>query len=63
MPDLADLAQAQNECLDQMTLAMRKPAAPQATGFCLNCGEPLPAGRWCDAECRDDWQRLTDAHS
>jgi hypothetical protein len=59
MPDIADLAQAQNERLDQMTLAVRKPAAPQATGFCLNCGEPLSDGRrWCDTDCRNDWQRM-----
>jgi hypothetical protein len=58
MSDTADLAQAQNERLDQVILATRKPAAPDATGFCLNCGEPLPGGRrWCDADCRDDWQR------
>lgn len=30
--------------------------------ICQNCGEPLPAptadirSRWCDADCRDDWQ-------
>lgn len=29
-----------------------------ATGRCLYCDEPLPDGhRWCNAECRDDWQR------
>ena len=28
-----------------------------ATGFCLFCDEPLaPERRWCDAQCRDDWQ-------
>lgn len=30
---------------------------PEPTGWCLNCGEPTaPAHRWCDDECRDDWQ-------
>lgn len=34
----------------------------EATGACLNCGEPLPPGhRWCDAHCRDDWVRLARA--
>jgi len=38
-------------------LAKRKPEGPGATGRCLHCGEILPAGRrWCDAECRDDWE-------
>jgi predicted nucleic acid-binding Zn ribbon protein len=42
-----------------MTLAVRKPAAPKATGHYLNCGEPLSEGRrWCDTDCRDDWQRM-----
>ena len=30
-----------------------------ATGECLCCGEELPEGRrWCDADCRDLWQKL-----
>lgn len=28
-------------------------------GECYNCGEPLPAPqRWCDSDCRDDFERL-----
>jgi hypothetical protein len=62
MPDLADLAQAQNERVTGMLLTRRLPEAPEATGFCLNCGVPLPPGvRWCDADCRDDWERLDAA--
>ncbi|MDR1350730.1 MAG: hypothetical protein LBJ59_08170 [Zoogloeaceae bacterium] len=59
MPDLADLAQIQRERLDELALkSARQPAAPAATGFCLNCGEPLPDGLcWCDTDCRNDWQR------
>lgn len=35
----------------------RKPKV-QATGKCLYCGEELAEGlRWCDADCRDDWQK------
>jgi RNA polymerase-binding transcription factor DksA len=59
MPDLADLAQIQQERLESYTRKARKPAAPQATGYCLHCGEPLPDGRrWCCVECRDDWERM-----
>jgi hypothetical protein len=30
------------------------------TGFCANCGEPVePKLRWCNAECRDDWEHRT----
>jgi hypothetical protein len=57
MPDTVDLAQMQQEMLEALQIQVRKPAGPPATGVCLYCGEPLPAGRrWCDAACRDDWQ-------
>ena len=30
----------------------------EATGECLNCFEPVPAGhRWCNANCRNDWEK------
>ena len=30
----------------------------RATGGCLYCGEPVPPGeRWCDKECRDEWEK------
>ena len=30
-----------------------------STGFCLGCGEQIAAQlRWCDIDCRDDWQRF-----
>ena len=29
----------------------------QPTGFCLWCGHVvMDNARWCDAECRDDWE-------
>lgn len=29
-----------------------------ATGYCLYCEEELSDGRrWCNAECRDDWEK------
>ena len=41
-----------------LALQVRKPEGPSATGICLFCGEPVGGGvRWCDAECRDDWER------
>lgn len=55
--DLADQAQQQNEILGSHI--PRKPEGPSATGRCLNCEEKLPPGvRWCDADCRTDWERL-----
>lgn len=29
----------------------------QPTGACLWCDTPLTGKRWCDADCRDMWQR------
>lgn len=59
MADEADLAQAVIDLLlDASMQGVKKPGWPMPTGVCLNCGEPLKPGlRWCDADCRDDWQR------
>lgn len=55
MPDTSDEATRLEEVYRENALARRAPS-PQATGFCLNCGEPLPPGeRWCDMDCRDDY--------
>ena len=27
-------------------------------GVCYNCGEPITSGEFCDADCRDDYERL-----
>lgn len=33
-------------------------AQVEAKGRCLFCSTPLKSGlRWCDAHCRDDWQK------
>jgi hypothetical protein len=58
--DIADVAQQNEEITQRVNLeqSRRYTADAVATGQCLNCEEPLPAGmRWCGAECRDDWQR------
>jgi hypothetical protein len=65
MADEADIAeefQAQflQDSLDRQR--NNKSSAPSATGNCLNCDEPLaPKTRWCDTDCRDDWQREEDS--
>lgn len=54
-----DIDFAQKHDMDNTALAckVRKPEGPAPTGQCLACGSPLPGvGRWCDAECRDDWE-------
>ena len=33
----------------------------EGTGFCLNCGEKLNDNRrWCNKDCADDWDYLTN---
>ena len=60
MADTIDQA-CDREALDRersIDAARRTVAGPVATGLCLSCDEPLTTGlRWCDASCRDDWQR------
>lgn len=64
MADDADRAAEQQEMLLAAALARRAQAGPVATGYCLHCGEPLaPNLRWCDADCRDDWQRSSYRHA
>ena len=57
--DENDLASHHQELFTRHALAKRKPEGPEPTGECLRCYAPLPGGqrRWCDAECRDDWER------
>lgn len=58
MADDIDLAQERDEKLLEAQRAFRKPEGPKATGKCLTCDEPLPeTHRWCDASCRDDYER------
>lgn len=38
--------------------ASRRPVGPVATGRCLNCDEIVSDhDRWCDANCRQDWEK------
>lgn len=41
-----------------LVLASKRPEGPAPTGQCLWCDEPTtPDRRWCDAECRNQWER------
>ncbi len=38
--------------------ARRPKPGPVANGYCLHCDAAVTDGRrWCNAACRDDWQR------
>lgn len=55
MTDDLDMAKETEEFSLRNNLKTRREAGPDATGECLNCGE-VTALRWCNAECRDEWQ-------
>ena len=59
MPDILDTASEVEELHRRAALAnVARAPAIAATGSCLNCGDQVGTGmRWCDADCRDDWQR------
>ena len=51
----SDLEELDRQSAMNLQQKQAKPAA-EAGGHCLYCYEPLAAGyRWCNAECRDDW--------
>ena len=54
--DQADEAQA--VFLREALSKIARPAAPHGIGLCINCGAPVEGeARWCDAECRKDWEK------
>lgn len=58
MADIIDRASEVEELERRAALSRRQPNGPAATGHCLNCETPMPDGRrWCDADCRDDWEK------
>lgn len=60
MPDIIDDGNATADFFLRTALLNRKhnaKAEPSGIGLCLNCGAGIEdARRWCDAECRDDWE-------
>ena len=57
--DIADRAQKDIETLAALAEHHKQEPTAKETGYCLFCGEPLEKGRrWCDAYCRDDWEKL-----
>lgn len=58
MVDIVDVAndRAMQEVTSKLSQVDTKPEAAE-TGFCLFCGKCVDLGqRWCDSNCRDDWQ-------
>ena len=63
MADIIDDANEAAEMHLRAAQSRRLPEGPRSTGFCHNCEEMLdhPGARWCDTECRDDWERTQKA--
>lgn len=58
MADDVDLMLEREQIYHEQLLKVRKPEGPVANGFCHSCEEPVPeAHRWCDRDCRDDYER------
>ena len=65
--DDIDRAQAQEQRWQEQALAQQRQFRTQPVSSatrCLNCDERLPPQvedqpllRWCDADCRDDWNK------
>jgi len=56
--DLSDRATAREEEMLQDSLAAvaRQPKMP-FTGYCYNCEATITRGNFCDADCRDDFEK------
>lgn len=62
MADLGDKAQDAADLFFDIALKHRKAEPPPFTGACLFCEEPVAYPlRWCDADCRDDWEKQEHA--
>lgn len=61
--DDSDRATNFEELRRQIAMHTPKPEGPAPTGYCLNCGETvLPGHRWCNTDCREDWEARQRAH-
>lgn len=62
MSDDIDKANETAERYLSAAIANRASDGPVPCGYCHFCGERIPYDqRWCDADCRDDWQAEQDA--
>ncbi|MHB9021318.1 MAG: DUF2116 family Zn-ribbon domain-containing protein [Halothiobacillus sp.] len=62
MSDDIDTAQVLTEHYRSVAIANRMSDGPVPCGFCHYCAEPIPTDqRWCDRECRNEWQKERDA--
>lgn len=56
MADIIDDSQELQEAQIAAAIAKRK-KVPEKTGLCLACDEPVHEGVFCDADCREFYER------
>lgn len=64
--DDADRAQAESDRALQSAIerVRIKPRTLPYTSYCWNCGLRIQSPRrWCDIDCRDDWERREHARA
>ncbi|WIL41267.1 hypothetical protein QPJ96_14825 [Pantoea agglomerans] len=59
--DILDDAAELEQQMIEIALANRKRPEMQFTGACYNCEETVPAGCFCDEDCREDYERIERA--
>lgn len=59
MSDDVDRAQAREaEMREDALREVKLVPTLTACGVCYNCGDPIDGGEFCDANCRDDYERM-----
>jgi len=61
MADLADIASDITEQNIEIALQQRRHPEMAFTGACYYCEEAVPAGCFCSAECREDYELIERA--
>lgn len=56
--DILDQADEAQEAFHRAAMSnVGAPTTPHGIGLCLNCSAAVEGdARWCDPDCRDDWQ-------
>lgn len=55
--DFGDEAQLRTEQHLETQLKKRKTLTVPFSGSCLSCDEPVGERRFCDSDCREDWEK------
>ncbi|HFW4798944.1 TPA: hypothetical protein ACIBS5_004429 [Salmonella enterica subsp. diarizonae serovar 60-67:z35:-] len=57
MADEADIASEIERIRTEAAISGRERHTLPVTGHCYNCDEHISAGLFCDADCRDDYEK------